>query len=201
MGKVQERLSELDELRRYKISVVTMFFGKVFSTAVLGFTALAGIATASVVPAPAFDIEPRAEVVNSTQAGLDIATKFQANVYGVLPKLVDYDRAGLDTTPVFEALFKYYDETAKAISSLPPVKATTKTPDPTSQKTIDIANETLNSVNAVVNILNPTDVNAKNAQTLAEKTSRLLPIWIIVIPTPWGPILIIIPIRRLIIKY
>ncbi|KAG8944285.1 hypothetical protein FRC03_002120 [Tulasnella sp. 419] len=176
-----------------------MFFGKIFSAAVLGLTALAGITTASVVPAPAFDIEPRAEVVNSTQAGLDIVTKFQANVYGVLPKLVDYDRAGLDTTPVFEALFKYYDETTKAISSLPPVKATTKTPDPITQKTIDIANETLNSVNAVVNILKPTDVNVKNAKALVESTNRLLPIIIIVVPTPWGPILVIIPIR--LVKY
>ncbi|KAG8940881.1 hypothetical protein FRC03_005035 [Tulasnella sp. 419] len=50
-----------------------MFVGKIFSAAVLGFTALAGIATASVVPAPAFDVKPRAEV-NSTQAGLDIVT-------------------------------------------------------------------------------------------------------------------------------
>ncbi|KAG8942424.1 hypothetical protein FRC03_003225 [Tulasnella sp. 419] len=164
-----------------------MFLGKVFSAAVLGFTALAGITTASVVPAPAFDVKPRAEV-NSTQAGLDIVTKFQTNVYEVLPKLVDYDRAKEDTTPVFEALLRYYDETTQAIASLPPVKDT-DVPD-AAVKTVDIINETLNSVNAVVNILNPTDVNAKNARLVVEKTDKLISLCPIIIPWPWPPIII-----------
>ncbi|KAG8921923.1 hypothetical protein FRC02_012269 [Tulasnella sp. 418] len=171
-----------------------MFLGKVFSAAVLGFSALAGIATASVAPAPAFDVKPRAEV-NSTQAGLDIVTKFQSNVFAVLPKLVDYDRAKQDTTPVFEALFKYYDETTQAIASLPPVDPKS-TPGAASEKIADITNETLNSVNAVVNILNPTDVNAKNAQRLVERTNKVVAAFPIIIPWPWPPIIIIIIIRR-----
>ncbi|KAG8910971.1 hypothetical protein FRC02_006883 [Tulasnella sp. 418] len=156
-----------------------MFIGRIFSAAVLGFTALAGIATASVVPAPAFDVKPRAEV-NSTQAGLDIVTKFQTNVYGILPKL------GHNSS--LRSLLRYYDETAQAIASLPPVKDT-DVPD-AAVKTVDIVNETSNSVNAVVNILNPTEVNAKNARLAVEKTDKLIAAIPIVIPWQWPPIII-----------
>ncbi|KAG8942511.1 hypothetical protein FRC03_003134 [Tulasnella sp. 419] len=179
------------------IKFFTMFFGKVFSAAVVGFTALAGIATASVVPAPAFDIEPRAEV-NSTQAGLDLAIKFQTNVNAILPKLVDYDRAKLDTTPVFDALLKYYDETTAAFSRLPPIKVDEKNPDPVAQKAVDVLNDSLNSVNAIVNILNPTPVNDKYAQAVVQRTEKLKAVIIIV--WPWPPIIIIIVVRR-VVKY
>ncbi|KAG8947540.1 hypothetical protein FRC03_001014 [Tulasnella sp. 419] len=169
-----------------------MFFGKVFSAAVLGFTALAGVATASVVPAPVFDVKPRAEAVNTTQAVLDTVTKFQTNVYEILPKLVDYDRAGLDTSPVFDALLQTYDETIEVISSLPPVKATSDVPNETEQKIIDVSNETLNSVNAVVNILNKTDVNAKYARAVADRGDKAVNALVIGIGIAIGRIRIII---------
>ncbi|KAG8917786.1 hypothetical protein FRC02_002865 [Tulasnella sp. 418] len=80
-------------------------------------------------------------------------------------------------------------------SSLRSPPQDTDVPDP-AVKTVDILNETLNSVNAVVNILNPTDVNAKNARLVVEKTDKLIAAIPLVIPWQWPPIIIIIIIRR-----
>ncbi|KAG8962215.1 hypothetical protein FRC03_004479 [Tulasnella sp. 419] len=174
-----------------------MFFGKIISTAVLGFTALAGIATASVVPAAAHNIEVRqvTSPVDTPGAALDIVTKFQTNVNGILPKLVDYDRAGQDTTPVFNALFQYYDETTKLLLNLPPYQSPTKEPSDVVQKVIDISNDVLNSAIAVSNILRPTRVNVAQKQILADRTNQVIKALSIIIDITIGRVRIIIIIR------
>ncbi|KAG8963382.1 hypothetical protein FRC03_003037 [Tulasnella sp. 419] len=138
-----------------------MLTSRIFSYVALGVTALIGATQASPI---ANGLQPRA---GTPEAALSILKTWSANVNATVPKLVSLGRAGQDTKPAFDTLYKLYDQVAADLGRLPPDDSTKEAP--IHHEIAKTISGTFTSVNTAVNNLKGTQANVDNAKVLAAR--------------------------------